>query len=885
MAAVNFQSRVYIDWDYTLGGTIDFTTSGDEITQYRQGVDIRIGGQPGSLMARVGTCAITVNNASTYFSPRRQFGPYAGKLLPMKPVKVTATDGTTTWTVFTGWTRKFTPMPDRRGERKAKIECFDWLGVVQAANLDIPLCEDISSSQLALHVLNYALKAPIATAVYSVTANLADGDTVGINGTTYTAKTTPAAANHVQIGSSAASGRYDTIKAMVAAINGWDDPNLFYAGTTQPAGVRARLNDSYYQLIQVSDPVRRYRLAESAGVTAYDLGSNAANATYVGSPTLGSTGMITNDSATAITLDGTARYLTVPTLEFDNRSFSIAFIFKPAATPPANQDLFSIFSSFTTNKAFYIRYNDSSNGLLSVRFYGDGLVNSAALVAGTAYHVLVTYDYSSSTLSLYIDGVLIGTATSAGPFTGTAPTIQIAAFTAAGATYVKGTLQDVDMWLRVVSADEAADHAAARTAAPSPGFTIFSQLRGAIGNTYTSTESSAAITVSGATLSGGSDTPNMTTSFDTGLRTFPYAGDDWEGEKVSAYNALQSVVESERGRFYVKRGGTAVFENYAKQFTATWATPVLTTYGGAGGEVVIGLEGDLSADDGANAVMVRFTPRSEGSTGVVAKITSPIKVPGRWGQQNSDGNKDKPWVATGHPVGDPGQMVINLPYTDPDTGQRIGAKNLIAPLVPTTDWTANEAADGSMVDYTTYSPQQLFFTLAPKASGVDIFIKNTALGVLYVRSLQVRGTKITRYDAQTVTREDVSSIALYGRKVKQISLALESDSNFATAIAEYELSRASDPYWKPKRVSWRNLLDDGSANKVLAAELGDSMLLHEYQTMDDLNQIQVRIVGISYKFGLKNELNTDFDIEVVDDRVFGVYGGTLAVWDTARWTI
>lgn len=882
MTDVNVQTYVYIDWDYELGDVIDFTQPTDNITAYRQGVDIRIGSQAGQRVARVGTCAITLLNVDRLFSPRFFTGLYAAQLLPMKPVRVDATDGVDTWTVFSGWTKKITPQPDKHKERRAKIDCVDWLGWIQASDIDIPLREDVLSSQLVTDVLNYALKATIATSVYSVAGTPADGDTVSINGTTYRFKTTPAQANDVQISSAANGARLPTIAAAVAAINGWDgEMTLYYLGTTRPADVRARVNDSYVQIVLDDAPTRYYRIGDAAG-TAYDIGTNLKDATINGSPTLGVTGVITNDTNKGIRLDGVNDYIDIPTLDLSNRSFSVEFWFNPAASPPANQDLFSAHTAFSANQAFYIRYANTT--VLSAYFYSGAQVDSGLLAIGSWHHIVVTYDYASSTLRLYTNGTLADTQTSAGPLTGDSPTIQLGAYVAAGANYTKADMDEHAIWLRVLSADEIAEHYAAATAAPSPGFTIYSLLRGAIGNTYTSTESSSAITVSGATLSGGADTPNMTTAIETGLRRFPYAADDWGGERVDALKALQAIAESERGRFYVKRDGTAVFENYAKEFTAISATPVLETYGGAAGEPVIGLEGDLSIDDVANAVTVRFTPRSEASTGVVARITNTVKVPGRWGSQNSNPNTDKSWYSNGLPLGDPGQLVITLPYTDPATGQRIGAKDVINP-VPTTDWTANEAQDGTGYDYTLYNPQQLFFTIAPKATGVDVWIKNIAMGILYIQTLQLRGTAIHRYDAQVITKEDPSSIALYGRNAKQITLPLEADSNFAEAIAEYELSRYTDPLWRPKKVNWRNILQDKAGNKVLAAEIGDVMLLHEYQTMVDLQQIQVRIVGQTYKFGLKNDFSAEFDIEVVDDKNYGIYDRSLSSFDSCYYTI
>lgn len=885
MIDTNVQSHVYIDWDYQLGDTVDYTTSGDDITEYRMAASIRVGGQSGARTANVGTCEITLLNDDRRFSPRNTTSTLYGKLLPMKPVKITATNGADTWVVFTGWTWKIAPQPDKHGSRQATISCIDNMGLLQASNIDIPLREDVLSSQLAKDVINYALKAPIANGWFAFVGNLSDNETVTVNGTVYRAKTTPAQVNDFQIGASASTGRYDTIRALVAAINGWDNGGLYFTGTTRPTGVGARLNDSSYQIIQDSAPVRYYRFGEAAGTTAYDLGGNGANGTYVGSPTLGVTGAITADSDTAISLDGTARYVSIPSLDISNRSFAISFWFNPDATPPNNQDLFSAFSAFAANQAFYIRYNSSGNGIVSAEFYSGAQVTSGTLTAGTWYLISVVYDYSGGLLTLYINGAVVDFTNLAGPYTGATPTMQIAAFTAAGATYVKGDMDDFALWLRLVDADELLDQYTARASAPYPGVYIFSLLRGVIGNSYTLAEATTNVAITGANLTGGADTTLAGLSIETGLRTFPYAGDGWEGDTMNALSAIGQIVDSERGRFYVKRDGTATFENYAKGFTTYSTTPALVTSGLFNNDTVVTLEGVLSADEAWNAVTVRYKPRTELTTGVVAKASSTIKVPGRWGTQSSDPNRDKPWFDNGRPVGDPGQTVITLPYTDPDTGQRIGAKDLTAPLVATTDWTANEAQDGTGTDYTTYSPQQLFFTLAPKASAVDVYIKNTALGILYIRHLQVRGTKLLRYNTETIIREDVDSIALYGRNNMQIGLPLESDANFATAIAEYELSRNSTPLWRPRIAGFRNLTQDDTGNKVLDVELGDVILIHEYQAMVAADQVRLRIVGVSYEFGNLNEFETTFDVDIIDDKLYGIYGATNAVFDSVNYTI
>jgi hypothetical protein len=64
-------------------------------------------------------------------------------------------------------------------------------------------------------------------------------------------------------------------------------------------------------------PLAYYPLNESSGAVAADLSGNGYNGTYVGAPTLGTTGLIPGDSDTAVTFSGKTQQVTLPALPFD----------------------------------------------------------------------------------------------------------------------------------------------------------------------------------------------------------------------------------------------------------------------------------------------------------------------------------------------------------------------------------------------------------------------------------------------------------------------------------------------------------------------------------------------------------------------------------------
>jgi hypothetical protein len=452
----------------------------------------------------------------------------------------------------------------------------------------------------------------------------------------------------------------------------------------------------------------------------------------------------------------------------------------------------------------------------------------------------------------------------------------VGALEGGAAGFFKGQIDEVAIYLRPLTSAEVAAHFTAQSVAP--GLTLFSTVRGSIGNALPYAASGASLTAAGATLTGGADEPAGMFSYQATSRRYPFAGDAW-GEATTATNALsaiQHIAESERGRFYVQRDGTLTFENAEQPFLDRLKPVALNAP--TDGPVILA-DGGLTSAEVFNSVRVQSVPPATTDAGVVAQSRAVVSVPGRWGGLSSD-----PHGGGQGGFLDAGQVVISLPYIDPDTGRRIGAADLTLPLTPGTDWQASEARDGSYGDYTFADPPVIFFSVAQKASGVDIYIKNTALGTLYVRKLQVRGVKIVRYDPQTVIREDAASIERYGRHTRLIVLPLETDPNFAAAVAEYELSRSALPRYRVRRLGFRaqNVV---SGTNVLAVKLGDVVRVHESQTLNPASSPLLRVCGLTYDLGVKHPFSVHLDVEPADETNFGVYTDSASVYDASYYTI
>jgi hypothetical protein len=181
-----------------------------------------------------------------------------------------------------------------------------------------------------------------------------------------------------------------------------------------------------------------------SGVHAYDASGNGNRGVLTNGP-VRATGKI----GQGMQFDGVDDYVALPSIAFDNRSFTVAAWVKPTIT---NDSIyFSVHSNNAPNEAIHLRI--STNGSLRFGYYADDLDTAAGVVSlNTWSHITMSYDASLDKSSIFVNGQFI-TSGSQGPFIGTNPIVAIGYWTFSG-VYYKGPLDDVRVYNRALSADE-----------------------------------------------------------------------------------------------------------------------------------------------------------------------------------------------------------------------------------------------------------------------------------------------------------------------------------------------------------------------------------------------------------------------------------------------
>ncbi len=192
--------------------------------------------------------------------------------------------------------------------------------------------------------------------------------------------------------------------------NGTIDEVAFYTTTLTPLQVATHYaaGTSVYALAVMQDaPLRYYRLGEASGTTANDSSSNGQNGTINGGVTLGTTGLIFNDTNTAMTMDGSTGYITAATtgLPTGAASWTIETWINMASVPHSGFHSIVEFGNPASNQAAALFIDGS--GHICTNTYLVNKITGLAAANSTTYHCVATYD--GTNLRLYINSVLQGT--------------------------------------------------------------------------------------------------------------------------------------------------------------------------------------------------------------------------------------------------------------------------------------------------------------------------------------------------------------------------------------------------------------------------------------------------------------------------------------------
>jgi hypothetical protein len=823
----NIYPVVRIDFD----NDGDFTTSGDDISGYVNALTVIAGMQSEQkTVASVGQATLTLVNTDKRFSPAYTGGTYYGKLLPNLPVQIQMTDGTTVWDWFRGKTRGWTPSSGAvDGDRTCELLCEDILGDLRTADLTLPLQENMTADWLLQLVTSAAMEGD--TAVYDVkfTGQPQQGETV----TVYF--------EHPQTGTQTQT--YQFVNALGSSAN------QVLIGASKEATA-----DNFAAAINTAETESTVYTSATRRQPYLTAGSRVAGTTFTGGTQTiytGSTGEapIGNKGGTAYEQSQTFSTVTTPGL-----LTSLVFNLDSSIGSPTGTLTWGIYAGIspTSNADDRLR-----TGTLTPNPGGGNTVT-----LGTPFYANASFSFKLSPTS----------AQSSGNYwrwdrSGSSQYASGALYEWSGTSWTD-TGYDANLIVTVASVTEAEVPLTAVARGTWPHSTVKVLYTGRW------SRSSAHAPASGRT-EDGSDEPAGLTNFDTGVETIELAADTWSHGQTNALRAIQDIVTSEPvALFYANGGGTLIYKDRLHLFKQVTAATALVINDTASAVV-----GRLALDETYTRAVVTHTPRRKvEGTAVIARAGRELQVPARAGRER--------WNPTERRY-DEGYYV-NVPFIESDTGQIVGATDIITPQAGT-DYEVTDGSEdpefvgghmrtvgGAGVSRTL--DRLITISAALTGGNIELSITSRALGALYLRGLQVRGRAIRAYETQDITREDGTAIASYGVREYRWPLPLSTTLNFAAEVANYFLTRYKTPTYRVQSMRFTNKTDIGGT-VLYGKHIGDMIDLTESQL--GVSQ-KVLIIGIRSNWQASGVASinwfvrplTDKTYWILNDNVYGRLGST-----------
>ena len=235
---------------------------------------------------------------------------------------------------------------------------------------------------------------------------------------------------------------------------------LFGASAASASGCAA--SSPYSSAVANTPGVASYwRLGESSGTTACDT-TGANTGTYQGGFTLGQPGALAGDPDTAVKLDGSTGIVNVPhasSLDVGDNFTLEAWVKRGAVSTSTNQAVAS-----QQAKAWLLMFNPSNQLVLRDATVAD-VVHSTTTVTDSAWHQ-VAVTKNGSAVHLYIDGV--DRTGSVSNQTLQNNTLPLTIGQSSNTSWFNGTVDDVSLYRRDLSASEIQSHHNTGTVTPSP---------------------------------------------------------------------------------------------------------------------------------------------------------------------------------------------------------------------------------------------------------------------------------------------------------------------------------------------------------------------------------------------------------------------------------
>jgi RHS repeat-associated protein len=187
-------------------------------------------------------------------------------------------------------------------------------------------------------------------------------------------------------------------------------------------------SSSYAATVQADGPVSYWRLGESSGTTAVDASGSGHTGTYVAGPTLGVSGPLAGDAATAVGFNAAngQQVTTAGGSDFAAQApFSMEVWINPTGPTPDWQEILAKEVITPSRAGYSLWYHNGMIGATrSVGGNLDEVATGASVPTGAWTHVAATYD--GTTIRVYLNGALAASGASAISMTANTAPLTIA---------------------------------------------------------------------------------------------------------------------------------------------------------------------------------------------------------------------------------------------------------------------------------------------------------------------------------------------------------------------------------------------------------------------------------------------------------------------------
>jgi hypothetical protein len=333
---------------------------------------------------------------------------------------------------------------------------------------------------------------------------------------------------------------------------------------------------TYSSEVLADTPIGYWRLGDASGTTMTDSSGNARNGTYANTPTLGTTGLLTSDSDTAVTFaSASSQSASVPD---DNSmdgltNFTVEAWIKPntvSGTP------IILSRDGSTSRQFQFRLNAGKLEFIDLATVVTAS-SAVTLTTGTVYHVAAVRN--GTDIRLYVNGSLTGTPpTSTGAMLSSSRVLEVAV--RVGANFFNGVIDEIAVYGSALSATRIAAHYTAGTAVSVTG-TL------AVTLDDTTLAATGAETFSGTLAATLDDTTLAASGVETFTGTLAITLDDT--------TLAASGGETFGGTLAATLDDTQLAATGAETFTGTLSTTLDDTTLSASGAVAVPVTGTLAA--------------------------------------------------------------------------------------------------------------------------------------------------------------------------------------------------------------------------------------------------------------------------------------------------